>query len=621
MTKFKVTFYPDKKTVEVAKDTTILSAALAAGIYLNAACGGDGVCGKCRVRVRKGQEKRGICLACSSIVSSDIEVEILPESRVELNHRFKLAKEFTVDSLDCVSGEPAAKKDISAPTERIYIEMSAPDLENNLSDLERIYQYVASLHKYPALSINLRLLRLLPGLFRDSDWKATLTLAQKEQVAEIIDVQPGDTSDRNFGVCIDIGTTTVSCQLVNLLDGSVLGGKASYNRQIPFGADVITRIVYAAKENGLVQLQSAVVDTINTLVRQLMEDFKVSINDVTCAYCVGNTTMIHLLLAVDPQFIRRDPYIPVFDTPSVLRGSDIGLCIHPRGILLCAPSVASYVGADITAGVLACGLHKAEELSILIDIGTNGEIAAGNKEFMVTAAASAGPAFEGSGVLCGMRASPGAIQNVTINPADFKVTYKVIGDTLPRGICGSGYLDIIAQFLKLGIIDKAGRIIAVNRQRIRHGELGKEFVAAFKNETAIGKDIVVTESDIDNIKRAKAAIYSAASSLIKDISLDFSRVKRIYISGGFGNYLNIENAITIGLLPDLERDIFKFIGNSALTGSRKLLLSGKERRTAAELARKMTYVELSVDKGYMDEYMAALFFPHTDLARFPSQRK
>ncbi|HLD83130.1 MAG TPA: ASKHA domain-containing protein, partial [Candidatus Omnitrophota bacterium] len=294
--------------------------------------------------------------------------------------------------------------------------------------------------------------------------------------------------------------------------------------------------------------------------------------------------------------------------------------INPRGLLSCVPGVSSYVGGDVTAGVLSCGQDKEEGLTLLIDIGTNGEIVLGNKEFLISASASAGPAFEGSGVACGMRASKGAIQRVQINLKDFDVSYQTIGETRPRGICGSGYIDLIAQLLSIGIIDKSGKLKTPQQAspRIRETESGKEFVVSFQKESDSSSDIVITEADIENLKRAKGAIYAAGAILVKHMGFQFSDIKKFFIAGGFGTYLDIDKAIKIGLLPDLEREKFIFVGNSSLAGARSILLSYDAMQKADEIARKITYFELSVDAGYMDEYMAALFFPHTDLSKFPS---
>jgi uncharacterized 2Fe-2S/4Fe-4S cluster protein (DUF4445 family) len=330
--------------------------------------------------------------------------------------------------------------------------------------------------------------------------------------------------------------------------------------------------------------------------------------------------MIHLLLSVDPTYIRKEPYIPTINSVPTIRAKEAGININPRALLSCVPGVSSYVGGDTTAGILSSCLYKEEGLSILIDIGTNGEIALGNKEFMVACAASAGPAFEGSGITSGMRASKGAIEKVRISPKTQKVIFETIGEEKPRGICGSGYIDIIGELLTAGIIDKSGKIIVEGR-RIRESDLGKEFLIASKEESATGGDIVINEADIDNIKRAKAAIYSAVSILVEHLNFDFSEIKKVFIAGGFGTSIDIEKAIRIGLLPDLNRDVFKFIGNSALKGAQEMLLYSDTEKIAQEIANKITYIELSADPGYMDHYMAALFFPHTDLSRFPSLKE
>jgi len=327
--------------------------------------------------------------------------------------------------------------------------------------------------------------------------------------------------------------------------------------------------------------------------------------------------MIHLLLSMDPSHIRRQPYVPTANFIPVLRAAEAGININPRGLLSCVPGVSSYVGGDTTAGILSSGIYQKAQTCILIDIGTNGEIVLGNRDFLVACAASAGPAFEGSGVTSGMRASSGAIQKVKIDKKDFSVEYSTIQNALPRGICGSGYIDLLSEMLEAGIIDKSGKI-KVSGRRIRSGNNDQEFVVCFKEDIQSQADIVITEADIENLKRSKGAIYSATSILVKHLALEFSAVSKIFIAGGFGTYLDIEKAIRIGLLPDLERSKFVFIGNSSLAGSREILLSDSAMSQANALASKITYFELSVDPGYMEEYGQALFFPHTDLAKFPT---
>jgi uncharacterized 2Fe-2S/4Fe-4S cluster protein (DUF4445 family) len=405
---------------------------------------------------------------------------------------------------------------------------------------------------------------------------------------------------------------------VDLNSKKVLGTKATYNKQATFGSDIITRIIYAQEADGLEKLHHAVIDGMNQMVQELIQEHNIDLNDVNCILCAGNTTMIHLLLRVDPEYIRKDPYVPTANFVPTIRAAEAGIRINPRGLLSCVPGVSGYVGGDVTAGVLSCGLDEKEDLSVLIDIGTNGEIVLGNKEFLVSCSASAGPAFEGSGVACGMRSAKGAIQRVKISPKDLKVDYQTIGEAKPRGICGSGYIDLIAEMLSCGLIDKSGKIKALKNKRLRTGEYGQEFVVAFKEEAEATSDIVITETDIENIKRAKAAIYSATAILLEHMNLEIAKIKKFFIAGGFGTYIDVGNAVKIGLLPDLDRSLFSFVGNSSLAGARQVLLSYEAMKKANDLARKITYFELSVDSRYMDAYMAALFFPHTDLAKFPS---
>ena len=608
MQKFKVTFYPDNKSIEVIKGSDLLSAAISCGVNINSVCGGEGVCGKCKVAViTKDKNEKNVSLACRTIVNSDIEVEVLPESRLS---------SVEIEAKDALLSDKTFKH--SPLSVKLYLELPKPDANDSLSDLDRLYRAINKAQDLPLIQTGLANIRQLGELLRNSDWKVTVVLGKRENGIELLSVEPGDTSAKNFGFSFDIGTTTISGQLVDLNKSIVLGTRATYNKQASFGADVITRIIYTKKDGGLEKLHAAAVETINHMIKELILDHNVDLNNVTSIVCTGNTTMIHLLLRIDPSHIRRAPYIPTLNFPPVLRASEAGININPRGLLYCAPSVASYIGGDTTSGVLSSGLYKEKELSVLIDIGTNGEIALGNQDFIIAAAASAGPAFEGSGVACGMRASAGAIQNVKINPKDLSVSYETIGKTKPVGICGSGYISIISEMLSGKIIDKSGKIKAEENKRIRTTDLGKEFIVAFKEESDTSEDIVITEADIENLKRAKAAIYAATAILIKHMDFEVADIGKVFIAGGFGTSLDIESAIKIGLLPDLNRKKFNFIGNSALAGAKQMLLSYQADKESEEIARKITYFDLSLDPKYMDEYMAALFFPHTNLQRFPS---
>jgi uncharacterized 2Fe-2S/4Fe-4S cluster protein (DUF4445 family) len=639
MGKFKVIFYPDNQSVEVERGKTVLSAAISGGIYINSGCGGDGVCGRCKVIIKKGQvqthptgritleeRKRGVYLACLARVQSDLEVEVPTESRLDFE---KLTPEeidlrlkgLYSESEDVEVTAPILGEEIfihSPLATKLYLELPKPNLDDKISDLDRLYRSIRGIQDIPIMQTGLANIRHLGDLLRSADWKVTVTLGKRNGTTEIVLVEPGDTAQRNFGFCFDIGTTTISGQLVDLNNKKVLGTKATYNKQASFGSDVITRIIYAREEDGLERLHHAVIDTMNQMILELIHQHGIDLNNVNCVLCAGNTTMMHLLLRIDPAYIRREPYVPTASFVPTIRAAEAGIKINPRGLLSCIPGISSYIGGDVSAGVVSCGLDQEQDLSILIDIGTNGEIVLGNKDFLVACSASAGPAFEGSGVSSGMRARKGAIQKVSLKPKDYSVSYNTIGETKPCGICGSGYIEIISEMLRVGLMDKNGKLKAQKHKRIRETELGREFVIAFKDETQTDSDIVISEADIENIKRAKAAIYAACAILLKHMSLDFSQIKKIFVAGGFGTYLNVAHAINIGLLPDLEKSRFVFVGNSSLAGARQALLSSEATKKAKEIARKMTYFELSVEPKYMDEYMAALFFPHTDLTLFPS---
>jgi uncharacterized 2Fe-2S/4Fe-4S cluster protein (DUF4445 family) len=603
MKEYTINFTAQKKKIKVAQGTDLLTAAIRSGVMVHAACGGAGLCGKCKVSI----DKKDV-LACQTIVESDLDVKIPKES---IEARAKLAQgpeEFTKGVVlrreDAFSFSPLVRK--------LYIEVPAPGQDDNLSDLDRICREISHRLNNVHISMALSNLKHLSEVLRSSDFKVTVAIACKDDAIDIISVEPGDTTKANYGFAFDIGTTTVAGQLIDLNNRKILGTRISFNKQAPYGSDVITRIIYASNPEGLEKLNKAVLDNINEIILDLCKAHDVPLSDVYCAVCAGNMTMMHLLLKVDPANIRKAPYVPTTTVFETMHAPEAGIEINPRGIAAFLPGVTTYVGGDIVSGVIACGLAENDELSLLIDIGTNGEIVLGNKEWMIGAAASAGPAFEGSGLECGMKAVKGAIQRAEIDK-DLNVRIVTIDDGKPKGICGSGYIDLLCQMLKRGIIGRNGRIDrAIKSKNIRKAATGYEFVAA--------KDIVITEDDIENLKRSKGAIYSAIIALLNKVDKKLDDIRRIYIAGGFGNYLNIENAIFIGLLPDADRSKYEFIGNSSLAGARMSLLSRDAFMNAHKIYKNITYVDLSSEPGYMDEYVASLFFPHTDLGRFPSVR-
>ena len=622
------------------KGTDLLNAAVAAGISITSSCGGEGVCGRCRVIVKKGkvvseptgrltkeEVKKGYVLACRSTIHNDVEIEVPKESR--LIKEQILTEEAKIERLAGIfskagkveKGVEIKEREVfthSPLATKQFLKLPAPTLKDNVSDLERLYREIRRHRKLKIIQTGLANVKKMGRLFRESNWEVTVTLGKRNGTTEVVLIEPGDTSKKNYGFALDIGTTTIVGQLVDLNSKKTLGVRATHNRQASYGEDVITRIIYAGKVGGLEKLHHLVIDTVNEIISTLVSEHKINLNEVTSVVSAGNMTMTHLLLRVDPAYIRRDPYVPTANFMPVIRAAEAGIKINPRGLLACLPGVSGYVGGDITAGVLASGIDEADSLSMLIDIGTNGEIVLGSREWLVCCSSSAGPAFEGSGVCSGVRAMEGAIQKVEIDPKDYEVRCSTIGEAEPIGICGSGYIDSLAELFKRKIIDRSGKIKSdLHTSRVREGSEGPEFLLIDRKETATGKDIVITQVDITNLIRSKGAIYTAADLLVKKMNLELKDIKKIYLAGGFGNYLDIDKSIWIGLLPDLPAEKFQFIGNGSLAGAKLSLLSYEAMMKTREIAEKMTYLELSTEPSFMNEYTASLFLPHTDIMRFP----
>ena len=645
----KVTFLPDGKKVEVDEGVTLFKAAEQAGVYLNSLCGGEGVCGKCRVRVTKGNVKpdkqsmtllskeeiqNGYVLACQTKVEDDLEVVIPPESRLEEEQiltgshlkqqsSWQGASPITYSEPDWVSLAKRSRDPASLfqpLVSKVYLELPEPGTDDNIPDTSRIARELRKKFEYSSYEMSLSCLQDLSMRLRRQGWKITATVARHNGIGRILQIEAGNTADRNYGVALDVGTTTVVVQLVHLKAGQVVGVKGSHNLQARYGEDVLSRIAFVCGKGSLEVLQQAVADNVNTLIQTLAREKDIDIEDITSIVAAGNTTMSHLLFGLTPCFIRDDPYVPTVDLYPQILASEVGININPRGVLQVLPSVASYVGGDTVAGVLACGLADRPETTCLIDIGTNGEIVIGNSEWMLSCSASAGPAFEGGDTKCGMRATRGAIQKVEINNGE--VVYETIGKAKPRGICGSGLIDVIYELARNKILDIDGKFRPSTRDRRIIQENGeREYIIAFPEETETRQALVIAQTDIDNIVRSKGAIFAAIKSLIDYAGLTFAQLNKIYVAGGFGNYLNIEKAVGIGLLPDIPRERIEFIGNSSLMGARMVLVSSYAFEKAVTISQEMTNIELSRFAPFADEYMAALYLPHIDRELlFPSVR-
>ena len=633
----KVNFTSHNKIVQCNEGDNLLDIARNADIFIDAPCNGNISCGKCKVKLIKGQVdtqktrhikdeewEQGYVLACNTKVIEDIEIDV-PSKLSSSMHGMKIEGS---DKKKDKKVFDRAKKiiednnfEFKTNIVKSYIELDEPTIDDNISDIDRIERHVRNSLGYDEIDFTIELLRKVPQVIRKDNFKVTITYVKKQNKITILNIEPGNTENKLYGIAIDIGTTSVVVCLVDLYSKEIIDKASSGNAQIKYGADVIHRIVYSTKKNGLKELRDAIVEeTLNPLLESVYTKNNIDKDNVVSLVVAGNTTMSSLFLGVYTDYLRQEPFIPPFLKSPKLIGKDIGLNVNDSAYVFLAPSVASYVGGDITAGVLSAGIWSSEENILFIDLGTNGEIVFGNKDYMMSCACSAGPAFEGGGISCGMRASNGAIEKVKINKDTLKPNITTIGNAKPVGICGSGIIDLICQMLITGIIDRRGKIHRdIDNERIRFNEheIG-EYVLAFKEEYDLETDITVNEVDIDNFIKAKGAIYSGASVLIESLGMDFSVVDKVYIAGGIGNNLNIENSILIGLLPDIEREKFVYIGNSSLVGSYLALISKDAKNKLIDIGNEMTYVELSVYPTYMDEFISACFLPHTNIEQFPT---
>jgi uncharacterized 2Fe-2S/4Fe-4S cluster protein (DUF4445 family) len=480
-------------------------------------------------------------------------------------------------------------------------------------------------HDIANITADLAMLRTLSRDLRDAEWDVTAVLDMGDPLLNpcaqprLIDLLPGDQTRRCYGVAIDIGTTSNVVYLVDLRRGKVIDRASAYNAQIQAGEDVISRIIFAQKRDGLERLQKLVLKTLNGLLDELTTRHEIEPRQISKAVVAGNTTMIQLFLALDPKHLREMPFIPTVSQPLAVTAETIGLNINPQATVDCLPMVGAYVGADITAGVLAAGMHESDKLTLFIDVGTNGEIVLGNRDWLITCACSAGPAFEGSGVRHGMRATAGAIEEIWIDHRSLEPSYETIGGLPARGICGSGMIGLLAEMFITGIVDKAGKIQRDRpTPRVRVGEHGGEYVVVWANQSGIGADIVINEVDIANLLRTKGAIYAGFTVLVESVGLRMTDVEQVLIAGAFGQYINVEKAIQIGLLPDMPWDRFRFLGNTSALGAFHVLVSRMMRRELISVGKMMTYLELSADNTFYDKFMSSLFLPHTDIAAFPS---
>ncbi len=631
-----ITFQPGDIVCEgVPHGANLLRVALLEGVHINASCGGTGGCGKCRVLIDSGEYEggsgaklpyedfdSGVRLACRVKVLGDLVVTVPEESRmgdaVALTHERRPGpgRVLTASDLEHLvkgwSVDPVVKK--------YALSLEAPDAANNINDLDRLKLGLKAEHGIEDVSVDFEVIRELPSAMRGQDWNVTATVVERSRGPKVIQVVPGDRISDDYSIVLDIGTTSVYVQLLDLGSGETMAQASDYNGQISYGDDVITRIVHARKGEGRKQLQEAVVSTINGVVGKVLEKTGVDSCQVSHMVAAGNTTMTHLLTGVDSANIRIEPYVPAATFLPPVRAGKLGIDVCDHVHLYTFPCVSSYVGGDIVSGIVGSGVFQTDKVTLYVDIGTNGEAVVGNREWLVATSCSAGPAFEGGGIKHGMRATRGAIEAVQVEPVTGEPHILTIGGRKPLGVCGSGIIDAVAELLEAGILEQNGKF---NREAgsdwLRQNEDGQwEYVLVREEYTASERgDIVITEPDIDNLMRAKGAIFAGITTLLNSVGLELDAVEQVYIAGGFGKYLQIDRAAAIGLFPEMEPEMFTFVGNGSLLGARLVSFSKDMLAAAERVALTMTNIELSDNQFFMDEYMAALFFPHTDMKWFP----
>lgn len=636
----KVTFKFENSedvTVFAAFGESLLEVARKTNVAIDAPCGGNGACGKCKVKLMGGtldskktshisdeEYAAGWRLACISKIIDDVEV-LVPDIASAYKSRMKMADLSSAEEVKIFEElkEQIAEVGIELKNnlEVIDVTMSAPTLDDTMPDNERFTWAVEEVTGMDKIRVPYSVIKKMAHVFRASDFHVKAVIRKTDKDVFVYDVLPASEEPVVAGIAIDIGTTSVSAIIIDMLNGAVLAKGSAGNGQIRYGADVINRIIQSGKPGGREKLQDAIIkETLNPLILNMCASAKIKPAQVYRLAIGANTTMNHLLMGVDADPVRMEPYIPTFFKTNSLFASDIGLKVNPDAHIILAPNIGSYVGGDITAGAFVSMIWNKPEFSIFIDLGTNGEIVFGNSDFLMSCACSAGPAFEGGDISCGMRATDGAIEAIKLDKETLEPTYSVIGDpgTKPVGLCGSGIIDMIAELFRCGVINPKGQIIREGR-RIRRDEFGMgSYIIAFEEEAGSVKDVELTEADIDSFIRAKGAIFSAIRTMLSYCDFDISMIENVYVAGGIGSGINMGNAIEIGMFPDIPVEMYHYLGNTSLAGAYAMLYSTEAERKVYEIAQNMTYIELSNVPTYMDEFVAACFVPHTDKSLFPS---
>ena len=634
----KVTFQiqgANPVTIDCNAGDNLLELARRANVAIDAPCSGNGSCGKCRVQLVEGElesmqsrhisdeeYEAGWRLSCNCRIVGDCTV-FVPDIASAYQSRMKTAdlsspKEIAIFQ-ECQEQLKESGIHFENPFLAVQLDLAAPTLDDTMPDNERLEWAVEAATGIEKVRIPYTVLKKMSHVLRESNFDVKAVIRRTSKDVFVYDLVPKDKEHIVAGLAVDIGTTSVAAIIIDMLSGKILAKGSTGNGQIRYGADVINRIIESTKPGGREKLQNAIVEeTLNPMIVEMCREAKVSPEQIYRISIGANTTMNHLLIGVDADPVRMEPYIPTFFKTNALFASDIGLKVNPDAHIILAPNIGSYVGGDITAGTFVSMIWNKPEFSLFIDLGTNGEIVFGNSDFLMSCACSAGPAFEGGDISCGMRATDGAIEAVTIDKETMEPSYHVIGKegTKPVGLCGSGIIDLIAELFRCGIINPKGQIVREGA-RIKRDEFGMgSYVIAFEKDAGSVKDVELTEADIDSFIRAKGAIFSAIRTMLSYCDFDISMIENVYVAGGIGSGINMENAVRIGMFPNIPIEMFHYVGNTSLAGAYAMLYSTESEKKVYEIAKNMTYIELSNVPTYMDEFVAACFLPHTDMSLF-----
>jgi uncharacterized 2Fe-2S/4Fe-4S cluster protein (DUF4445 family) len=618
--KINITVEPEGRILQCASNSSLLEAFREAGVQIRAECGGQGSCGQCKVLVQakskvnkpSNQEERlltdseilqGVRLACQTMAKESIKIMLPIESRISL-------RQIQTEGLETTT-------EIDSTIKKLKVQLSKPTLHDLRSDRSRLIDALRDTHDLSTLNLGYEALKKLPAIIRQTRGDLTAILWNNHQV---IDLEAGDTTETAFGYAVDIGTSKIVGQLISLTTGQIVTTHSIENPQIIHGEDVISRITYAAShEKGLQKLHDLVINGINSLLSAACQEAEIQNSQIYEMTWVGNSAMHHILLGIPPLTLAVAPYTPATKKPLDLSPKELGIQINVGGNVHSPPLIAGFVGSDNVADILSTHFDELRELSLLIDIGTNTEVNLGNQDGITCCSCASGPAFEGAHIRDGMKAVAGAIERVTIDPSTFDVQYQVIGNQPPVGLCGSAMIDILAELVKSKVVDHTGRInLQTSQNRIRRRNESLEFVIAWDHDTAKNGDLVITQGDIRELQLAKAAIYTGCTMLLHHRKISANDIHKVYLAGAFGNYIQPENAIRIGLLPDINPEKVSLVGNAALSGARIALLSQKSRNKAHQIAEDATYIELGAEPAFNKALIAATYLPHQDLSLFPS---